>query len=447
MIITLPYQFELRDYQRPLWQAMFVDKIRKFICVWHRRSGKTKLVTNMIVSQAYLRVGAYYYYFPTRKQAHDVWWRGRGEDGKLFIDHFPPELIKKKNESDLFIEFKNGSTFQLRGSDIHGERARSGGPVGIVYDEYSFQNPSASDDMMPALMANKGFQIYIFTPNGTNHAHQLLKSVQNNPLWFTEILTIEQTYKEDGSPIITQEALQEERDCGKYTEDFLQQEFYCSFNAAVKGAYFGPQLDRTEKDKRIVDFPIRTDIPVDTYWDLGAADATAIWFSQETHEGLFAIYYYENHLMDMNHYIHKIQEFQQKHNIVYRHHFAPHDGAHKRLSLDGNKSLVEQCRQLGLNFIVLPRINKKSRAIEQGRQLFKRVTFHKTNCKRGLDCLREYHAHYNEAMQYFSPEPEHNWASHGADAYLYMAQAILQERRNTIGVQREKAVFRSSIYD
>lgn len=446
MIITLPYQFELRDYQRPFWKAMFVDKKRKFICVWHRRAGKTKLVTNIILAQAYLRVGGYYHYFPTRQQAEDVWWKGRGEDGLLFIDHFPPSLIKKINVAKLFIEFNNGSTFQLRGSDIHGERARGGGPVGVIYDEYSYQNPYGADPLLPALIANKGFEIFIFTPNGTNHAHQLLKKVQNNPNWFTEILTIDQTYKEDGSRIITQDDLQDQRDRGK-SEDFLQQEYYCSFTAAVKGAYFGPQLARVEKDNRIYDFPIRTDVPVDTYWDLGALDATAIWFAQERHEGIFAINYYENHLMDMNHYIHKLQEFQAAHNIVYRHHFAPHDGAHKRLSLDGNKSLVQQCRELGLNFIVLPRINKKSRAIEQGRQLFNRVTFHKTNCKRGLDCLREYHAHYNEAMQYFSPEPEHNWASHGADAYLYMAQAILQESRHTVGAQRERSVFTSSIFD
>lgn len=425
---------------------MFVDKKRHFVCVWHRRAGKTRLVVNMAVASSQLRVGAYYYLLPLLNQARRVIWRGMGSDGIPFIDHFPKELLAKPpNNADMFIEFKNGSTFQLLGADKY-DALLGGNPLQIIYDEYATQNPAAREFLIPILAENKGQEVFIFTPRGTNHGFTLFNNAKENPEWFCELLTVEDTRRPDGTPVVDVRDIDTYRKSG-WSEDRIQQEFYCSFTAAVRGAYFSPQLKRMEEDKRIYDFPIRTDIPVDTYWDLGALDATAIWFSQERHDGIFAINYYENHLVDMNHYIHKLQEFQQEHNIVYRHHFAPHDGAHKRLSLDGNKSLVDQCRELGLNFIVLPRINKKSRAIEQGRQLFNRVTFHKTNCKRGLDCLREYHAHYNEAMQYFSPEPEHNWASHGADAYLYMAQAILQERRHTVGAQRERAVFRSSIYD
>jgi len=446
VILTLPYQFELRDYQRPLWQAMFVHKKRHLLALWHRRAGKTKTIINLIVAAAHIKVGAYYHLYPQAVQARRVVWRGRGADGVHFLEHFPRELLAKDpNNADMFIEFKNGSTYQLLGSDYY-DTLRGGNPLGIVYDEYSIQNPSARDFLNPILIENKGWELFPYTPHGTNHGYSLYEAAKDNADWFCEKLTINESRLPSGEMVVDPKEIDVFRRSG-WTEDRIQQEFYCSFTAAVPGALLAKQLAQTEKDKRIYDFPIRSDVAVDTYWDIGNLDATAIWFAQQTHEGIKIINYYECNLADMNHYINYVHDFRDKHNLTMRWHWAPHDADHHRLSVGGNKSLVEQCRALGFNFRVLPRILKKIRAIQPAQQLFSRLTFHKTNCKRGLDCLREYHLAYNDAMQCYSDQPAHNWASHGADAFLYMAQAIGTEQdkigRNTV----VKGAFRSSIFD
>lgn len=420
--VVLPYQFNPRDYQSRLLHAIFVDKKQHCCCVWHRRAGKTKTCCNIIAGKSQERVGLYGFLLPELKQARRNVWEARGEDGIRFIDHFPSEMIHKVNNAEMFIEFKNGSIFRLLGSDRY-DVLRGINPLGLIYDEYSLQNPYARDILVPIIAENNGWEIFIYTPKGGNHGYQLYQTAQKNDDWFCELLTVDDTYRQDGRPVVSKQSIDHFKRSG-WSDNLIDQEFYCSFDAAVKGAYFARQLKKAHQDQRIVDFPIDRAKAVHTAWDIGYRDAMAIWLFQIKKEGIFAIYYYENRGEDIQHYINFLHAFQRQFNIVFGTHYCPHDGA--KHDVFTGKTLIQQCSELGLRFKQLPRIHNKAAHIELGRSQFNKFWFHATHCKRGLDCLREYHSKYNDAMGELSSEPVHNWASHGADAFLYVCQAVEQ---------------------
>ena len=155
----LPYKYIPRDYQKPLWDALFLEQKKRCLVFWHRRAGKDKTCINIMTAASQMRVGTYYYLFPELKQARRVIWKGIGDDGLRFIDHFPQELISKVNNTDMTIEFKNGSIFMLGGSDRFNALMGTN-PVGIILSEYALQNPMAWDFIRPILTQNNGWAIF-----------------------------------------------------------------------------------------------------------------------------------------------------------------------------------------------------------------------------------------------------------------------------------------------
>lgn len=422
MIITLPHKVQLRKYQKKAWNAFFKHHYRHMMLIWHRRAGKTKFSINLISAASQQRVGAYYYLFPRLTQARRVIWEGRGEDGVRFLDHFPPQIIKSVNNTDMKIEFKNGSIFRLLGTDNGNYDSIVGGnALGILYDEYAQQNPAARDYMLPMLAENEGWEIFIGTPRGTNHFYELYEIVKDNKEWMVDVRTIDQTLRNDNRLVVSQEILAGLRKSG-WSDDKVDQEFYCSFDAAIRGAYFSKQLREAEQDNRIYNFAVDTSIPVDTYWDLGMNDSTSIWLSQRSRGEVRCIAYYENNNEPLAHYINWLRDYRDSKDIVFGKHYAPHDSAKRDFST--GKTMLDMGRELGMVFIRVERIRQKKDAIEMGRKLFRKCYFQRTHCKVGLSCLREYHSAFNEKMGIFSNRPVHNWASDGADAFLTMAQVI-----------------------
>lgn len=424
MIQYLPHNFIPRHYQSDLLKAFFIDKYKRLVCLWHRRAGKDAICNNLMLAAAFDRVGNYYYLFPELKQARRDIWEGIGADGDRFLDCYPAHLIKKKNNSEMTIELINGSIIRFCGSDRY-DALMGSNPVGIIFSEYSLQKPSVWDYMRPILAENKGWALFQFTPRGMNHAYEFFEAVGTNEDWYVNTTTVETSKRGDGTPVITQEMIEEERKAGM-SDEMIQQEFYCSFTAAVKGAYFAKSLRAAREDGRICDFGIDTQIPVETYWDLGHSDKTAIWWVQRHLNLIKCINYYEMNLEDLKHYIYILDNFRTKNRIVYKDHFAPHDAAHKTLAGAG-KSIQQQARELGLHLKIVPRISEKMAAIEMARSLFPRVWIHETNCKPGIACLMEYHSEYDEKNKILHSKPKHNWASHGADAFMAIAQQFRQE--------------------
>ena len=184
--IDIPFNYTPRHYQLPLMQSL--DKgIKRAFCFWHRRAGKDKTMINIIMKEAFQKVGIYYYFFPTYTQGKKILW-----DNREMMDHIPKALIDKKNDSEMKIKFVNGSMLQLIGTDNY-DAVRGTNPVGCVFSEYAFQNPMAWEVVRPILAENRGWAIFNSTPNGENHAFELFEMANENPKWFCQKLTIDDT--------------------------------------------------------------------------------------------------------------------------------------------------------------------------------------------------------------------------------------------------------------
>ena len=224
-MIQIPHKFNPREYQLPLLKALD-NGINRAVIVWHRRSGKDKTCFNYMVKRAFEKVGTYFYFLPTGRQAKKVIWDNIDNEGFRMLDHIPKEVVKHTNSVEMKIELINGSIIQLIAADEFSKSGVGTNPVGVVFSEYSINRPEVWDFVRPILTVNKGWAIFNFTPRGTNHAHKILQIARNQPNWFSEILTIKET------GILTEEDIDKEREEGM-SEDLIEQEYYCKF---IEGA-------------------------------------------------------------------------------------------------------------------------------------------------------------------------------------------------------------------
>lgn len=199
--LKIPFNYTPRNYQLPLFRAMD-SGIKRAFCVWHRRAGKDKSLINLCVKKMLEQKGVYYYFFPTYSQGKKILWDGIDGSGFRFIDHFPPQIIDNKNNQEMKIKLINGSVFQVVGTDRF-DSVRGTNPIGCVFSEYAYQNPQAWDVVRPILNENGGWAVFNTTPNGENHAFDLYQAAKDSPDWFCEILTVNDTKRDDGSPVIT----------------------------------------------------------------------------------------------------------------------------------------------------------------------------------------------------------------------------------------------------
>lgn len=166
------------------------------------------------------RVGTYYYFLPTYSQSKKVIWTGADKSGFKFLDHFPKEIVKSINQSDMIIELVNGSILQMVGAD-NIDRIVGTNPIGVVFSEYSLMKPDVWNFISPILRENEGWAVFIMTPRGINHAWDLMKTVEHDPSWFVQTLTVEETQA------LSPEALEEARK--EMPSDLFKQEYYCTF--------------------------------------------------------------------------------------------------------------------------------------------------------------------------------------------------------------------------
>ena len=189
--------------------------------------------------------------------------------------------------------------------------------------------PKAGIPLEPRVTQNGGTAIFLSTPNGQNHFYQLYnfaKQTQSKD-WFAQLLTIDDTKAVDPQHII------ELREQG-YPEDFLQQEYYCSFTRGAQGGHsYGKQIQQARDEDRITMLNINRELPCNTAWDIGIGDSSAIWTFQVLGNGkLHFIDYYENHGVGLHHYLTYLDNFRSKHNIIWGNHYVPHDMRNREFS-------------------------------------------------------------------------------------------------------------------
>jgi phage terminase large subunit len=413
--IHIPHLYKCRFYQIKFWEEMRTKK--RAVLVWHRRAGKEKTCWNYLIMQAIKRVGIYYYIFPDARMARRILWDGIDKQGIKMRSHIPEPLLEGVNNTEMKICLRNGSLILVLGSrDV--DSLRGPNPIGCVFSEYAEQNPMAWQTISPILLENDGWAIFNFTPKGQNHAKDLYDMAQNNPAWFSQLLTVNDTHREDGRLVITPEDIEEERKQGM-SEDMVQQEYYCSFTLGIEGSYYARYVEETRQDDRIGKVPWDQQKGVYTAWDIGYGDATSIVFYQICGQEIHIIDYYENQGEGLSHYAKLL--FSKPY--VYADHFAPHDiDSH---AFSSGLSGKEVGANLGIKFIALPtRKISVDDGIEAVRGMFNRIWIDEKKCSRLIKCLENYRKEFDDINSVYKCRPLHNWASHGADAFRYACIAI-----------------------
>lgn len=407
--ITIPYHFEPRDYQLPIFEAID-EGIKRIIMVRHRRAGKDKACFNVIVKKAMEEVWIYYYVFPTYSQWKKAVRDGIDKDGWKTIKHIPDELVSRKNDTEMKIELINGSIIQIIGSD-NVDSIVGTNPIWIVFSEYSLQSPVVRDFLRPILAENGGWAIFNFTPRWDNHAKELLDMARDNDKRLVSIQTVEDT------KAIDPEVLEWERReiIQKNGNDAIfQQEYYCSFDAGINGSYYAEILSQLENNGQRTKVPYDPALDVFTVRDLGINDSTAIRFFQIFGREIRVIDHYENNGEWLSHYVGVLREKGYRYWTVW----LPHDAQAR--SLQTWKTVEEKMYEYGFNDVqIVPKLSVLD-GINSARAILPRCYFDKEKTERGRKCLKNYHKEFDEKRTSFK-WPEHDWSSHSSDAFRYLA--------------------------
>jgi hypothetical protein len=406
----------------PLWSALEEGK-KRAIAIWHRRAGKDEVCLHWAATQAFERPATYWHMLPQYGQGRKaIWTAVNPHSGKRRIDEaFPHELRANTNEQEMFIRFKSGATWQVVGSDKY-DSAVGSPPAGVTFSEWALSNPAAWGYLAPILVENNGWALFITTSRGRNHAKSMLDMARETPEWFSEVLTVDDTGAMSRAAV---EAQRREYH-GIFGEDagdaLIEQEYFCSFEAAVLGAYYGREMVRAEQEGRIRKVAVDPDLPVHCAWDLGVGDDTAIWFFQVSGAQIHVVDFYQNSGYAVGHYANVKRDKGYRYGSDY----VPHD-ARQREFLTGDKDgLARQRLEVmldhGLQPVLVPD-HKIEDGVNATRVTLPRVWFDAAKCAKGIDALREYKREWDEKKRTFKDSPRHDWASHAADAFRYLCMA------------------------
>lgn len=414
--ITLPANgWRPRPYQLGAWGAL-ERGVKRLALAWHRRAGKDELCLHWTACAAMQRVGPYWHMLPQANQARKAIWDAVNPvTGRRRIDDaFPPEIIADKRETDMFIRFKNGATWQVVGSDNYNSLVGSP-PVGVVFSEYALADPQAWAMLRPILAENGGWALFISTPRGRNHFQRMMDFARGNEEWYGEVLPVSKT-RAIPARVIEQELAELTAERGEMeARAVIAQEYECSFDAAIPGAYYADWLNTAEQEGRVGDVQALPGVPVNTAWDLGIGDSTAIWFYQMAGGEVRVIDYLESSGVGLDWYAARLRE----RGYSYGMHTLPHDADVSELGT-GKRRVDVLRNEHGIHARVLPRTSVDD-GIQAVRRLLPRCRFDAVRCERGLDALRNYQREWSDKLRTFRARPLHDWTSHAADAFRYLA--------------------------
>lgn len=395
--IVIPYK--PREPQIAVHNSL--DEHRFSVVVAHRRFGKTVLAINQLIKAAMLcdkPNPRYAYIAPTYTQSKRIAFD--------YLAEYTRPLSPTVNISELRVDFY-GRRISLYGAD-NPDSLRGIYLDGVVLDEVGDMNPKVWNEVLrPALADRQGWALFIGTPKGDNHFKALRDRAEKEPNW--KLLE----FKASQTGILPKEELDAAR--LEMGESKYKQEFECSFDAPVEGAYYAGII-QTLANNRFQEFPEDSLCKTYTAWDLGVGDSTAIWVCQVAGQERRLVNYYENHGVGLDNYVRWIKE----NGYTQAEHILPHDVEVRELGT--GKSRKEALQDLGLNIQVCPRIS-----VDDGIQAVRRTLpfcwFH-PRTKQGLDALKNYRREYDEKRNVFYDKPLHDWSSHGADAFRYLAVGL-----------------------
>ena len=405
-------RFEPRSYQREIIWQIEENNCKKALLIFPRRSGKDIVAFNIGIRRAITSPSTVFYIFPTFTSARRIIWDAIDNEGHRILDWYcPDEIVSKKNSSEMKIEFRNGSILRLVGSNNYDSLVGSNFQ-GAIFSEYALQDPNAYLYLSPIMVANGAFCLMCSTPRGHNHMYELYERARNSKDWYVSHLTLHDTQHIPFSEI---ERLRQE---GIMSEDLIQQEYFCSFELGIEGSYYGKIIDKMRTDNRITTVAHDPSFRVHTVWDLGVSDMTSIVFVQVCGNVIRIIDYYENSNKGLDHYAAVVQSK----GYSYDKHIAPHD-IQVREWAGGAMTRLDKARQLGIKFIVAPKVPIAD-GIEAVKTMLARTWIDENNCRELIKALENYRREYDPLRKVYQNHPFHDWSSHCADAIRYLAVSL-----------------------
>ena len=390
--------------RRQFGELLTTDK-RWSIAVCHRRAGKTVACVQKLIRAALLCKlpdPRFAYVAPLYNQAKDVAW--------TYLKRLSVPLNGTANESELRIDLPGGARIRLYGAD-NPDRLRGLYLDGAVLDEYADMMPSVWGEIIRPMLADRqGWASFIGTPKGHNAFYDLWESAKTDPTWFTLLLKASETGLIDPDELADAQRTM--------TEDQYAQEFECSFEAAIQGAYYGQAIAAARNDGRIGHVAQDPLMPFKAFWDIGTADATAIWVGQWVGREIRLLDYYEAKNQPLGTHLQWLRSKGYGAATCY----LPHDGEHR----DHISAIrfEDHIKSAGFKTVLIKNQGRAAdmQRIETARRLFPNCWFNQATTRDGVERLIAYHEKIDPKRN-IGLGPMHDDASHGADAFGLMCVA------------------------
>lgn len=373
-------------------------KARFATLVCHRRAGKTVAAVNDLIIGALecpLPRPQLAYIAPNYQQAKRIAWE--------YVKQFGAPLIQQTHESELRVTLKNDAKIYLLGAE-KADSLRGIYLDGAILDEFAQIRPSAvSQVILPCLSDRQGWLVATGTPRGKNHFYDYYNRAKNDPAWYSLLIKASQ------SGIIPQEELaliRSQMDASDY-----EQEFECSFDAALKGAIYGVEMELAETEGRIKEIPLDPNLPVDVVCDLGYTDDTVLGFFQQGPGGILMHEVYSNNEKEWDEYLDEMDARE------VREVYLPHDARAKNLQT--GRSIIEQTIKRGYRPRLVPD-HKLRDGVAATRKLLPYLYWNRPLCSGAIEAMKSYRREWDDKLGCYRDRPVHDWSSHIADMVRYL---------------------------
>lgn len=396
--VVIPY------LPRAVWLPFHANQSRWRVAVAHRRAGKTVALINECIRGAItcpLPRPRFSYVAPFLNQSKAIAWD--------YLKHYAGAIPGTTfNEAELRADLPNGGRVRLFGAD-NPNALRGLYHDGAILDEFGDMDPAVWTEVIrPALSDRKGWAAFAGTPRGKNEFYNLRnRGLRGDAEWWTTILKASET------GLLSADDLADAR--ASMDESAYAREYECSFDASVEGAFYAKEMARAEEDGRICRLPVEPTVKVDTWWDLGIDDATAIWFVQDVGQERRIIDYLEVSGEGLP----SIAKRLDAKDYRYGRHILPHDAEARELGT--GKSRIETLRALGLLNLEVIGQQDVADGINAVRMMLSKCWFDAVRCERGIEALKQYRREWDGKRQVWRERPLHDWSSHAADAARYGA--------------------------
>ena len=346
----------------------------------------------------------YAYIAPFYSQAKSVAWR--------YLERFSEPVLAKSNQSELWVELINGARIRLFGAD-NPDALRGNFLDGVVMDEMADMKPSVWGEIIRPLLADRlGWATFIGTPKGHNAFYDIYNEATKKPNWYVKVLRADQTM------LLPQSELDDAK--ATMSDNQYEQEFLCSFEAAIMGAYYGQEMRRITDLERITTVDYDPMFPCHTAWDLGFNDSTSIWWFQVVYGEIRVLDHHSSNGQAVPFYTGLLQQKEDEFGYKYGYHYLPHDARAKTMA-SGGKSIIEQfATKIDIKHLkIVPNLSLQD-GIQATRLALTRAWFD-NRCEEGIECLRQYQREWDDDKKVFRDRPKHDWTSHSADAFRYLS--------------------------